>query len=274
MTALAHVAEPAERVVSVEGLVVRFGEVEAVAGVSFEVGAGETFGLLGPNGAGKTTTIRVLTTLLRPAAGTAFVAGHDVVRDGLAVRQSIGYVPQAISIDGALTAYENLEFYGRATGVPKRERRERIEQAVDAMQLGSFLDRLGRTLSGGMLRRLEIATALLKHPVVLFLDEPTAGLDPTARRLVWERLEALRAQAGTTILVTTHQMEEAERQCDRIAIMDRGRIAAEGSPGELRARHGAGVLEDVFTEVTGGRLEEGGSFRDVRASRKRSRRLA
>jgi len=272
LTALARVEE-LERVVEVEGLVVRFGEVEAVAGISFEVGSGEVFGLLGPNGAGKTTTIRVLTTLLRPNEGSAFVAGHDVVRAGLAVRQSIGYVPQAISIDGALTAYENLEFYGRAMGVPRQERRERIEEAVDAMQLASFLDRLGRTLSGGMLRRLEIATALLKQPVVLFLDEPTVGLDPTARRLVWERLELLREEAGTTVLVTTHQMEEAERQCDRIALMDRGRIAALGSPVELRSRFGAPALEDVFTEVTGGRLEEGGSFRDVRASRRRSRRL-
>jgi ABC-2 type transport system ATP-binding protein len=274
VTALARAEEPAEQVVLVDGLAVRFGEVEAVAGISFDVSAGEAFGLLGPNGAGKTTTIRVLTTLLKPGAGTALVAGHDVVRDGLAVRQSIGYIPQAISIDGALTAYENLEFYGRATGVPRRERRPRIEEAVEAMQLGSFLDRLGRTLSGGMLRRLEIATALLKRPVVLFLDEPTVGLDPTARRLVWERLELLREEAGTTIFVTTHQMEEAERQCDRIAIMDRGTIAALGSPGELRQRFGVPVLEDVFTEVTGGRLEEGGSFRDVRASRRRSRRLA
>jgi len=272
LTALARVEE-LERVVEVEGLVVRFGEVEAVAGISFEVGSGEVFGLLGPNGAGKTTTIRVLTTLLRPNEGSAFVAGHDVVRAVLAVRQSIGYVPQAISIDGALTAYENLEFYGRAMGVPRQERRERIEEAVDAMQLASFLDRLGRTLSGGMLRRLEIATALLKQPVVLFLDEPTVGLDPTARRLVWERLELLREEAGTTVLVTTHQMEEAERQCDRIALMDRGRIAALGSPVELRSRFGVPALEDVFTEVTGGRLEEGGSFRDVRASRRRSRRL-
>jgi ABC-2 type transport system ATP-binding protein len=274
VSALARAEERAERIVLVDDLVVRFGAVEAVAGISFEVAAGEAFGLLGPNGAGKTTTIRVLTTLLRPTRGTAFVAGHDVVRDGLAVRQAIGYVPQAISIDGALTAYENLEFYGRATGVPRRERRERIEQAVEAMQLASFLDRLGRTLSGGMLRRLEIATALLKHPEVLFLDEPTVGLDPTARRLVWERLELLQEEAGTTIFVTTHQMEEAERQCDRIAIIDRGTIAALGSPGELRRRFGVPALEDVFTEVTGGRLEEGGSFRDVRASRRRSRRLA
>ena len=276
MTALAveRLDERAERTVRVDGLVVRFGEVLAVAGISFDVRAGEVFGLLGPNGAGKTTTIRVLTTLLRPDGGRALVAGHDVVREGLAVRQAIGYVPQAISIDGALTAHENLEFYARATGVPRRLRRDRIAQAVEAMYLDSFLDRLGRTLSGGMLRRLEIATALLKQPEVLFLDEPTVGLDPTARRLVWERLALLRAEAGTTILVTTHQMEEAQRHCDRIAVMDRGAIAALGSPEELRRRFGVPALEDVFTEVTGGRLEEGGSFRDVRAGRRRSRRLA
>src|SRR5262249_45315292 len=142
VTALARAEERAERLVLVDGLVVRFGEVEAVAGVSFDVGGGEVFGLLGPNGAGKTTTIPVLTTLLRPTAGSAFVAAQDVVREGLAVRQAIGYVPQAISIDGALTAYENLEFYGRATGVPRRERGARIEEAVEAMRLESFLDRL------------------------------------------------------------------------------------------------------------------------------------
>ena len=260
--------------VLVDGLAVRFGEVEAVRGISFAIHSGEAFGLLGPNGAGKTTTIRVLTTLLRPTEGRAAVAGHDVVRDGLAVRQAIGYVPQAISIDGALTAHENLEFYGRVNGLSRRERRDRIEQAVEAMSLDSFLDRLGRQLSGGMLRRLEIATALLKQPQVLFLDEPTLGLDPTARRVVWDRLEVLREEAGTTILVTTHQMEEADRQCERLAILDLGEIAAIGSPDELREQFDAPTLEDVFTAATGGRLEEGGSFRDVRASRKRTRRLA
>jgi ABC-2 type transport system ATP-binding protein len=273
VTQLAGVEEQRATVL-VDGLVVRFGEVQAVAGVSFAIDQGEVFGLLGPNGAGKTTTIRVLTTLLRPTEGQAFVAGHDVLREGLAVRMSIGYVPQAISIDGALTARENLEFYGRVTGVPKRERAERIEQAVEAMSLGTFLDRLGRTLSGGMLRRLEIATALLKQPEVLFLDEPTLGLDPTARRVVWDRLELLRAEVGTTVLVTTHQMEEAERQCDRIAIMDLGQISAIGTPPELLEQFDVESLEDAFTAATGGRLEEGGSFRDVRASRKRTSRLA
>ena len=264
---------PGDVAVLVDDLVVRFGEVEAVRGVSFAVSAGEVFGLLGPNGAGKTTTIRVLTTLLRPTHGRALVAGHDVGRNGLAVRQAIGYVPQAISIDGALTAAENLEFYGRVTGVPKGERRDRIAQAVEAMGLGSFLDRLGRTLSGGMLRRLEIATALLNRPEVLFLDEPTVGLDPTARRMVWERLELLREEAGTTLVVTTHQMDEAERECQRIAIMDLGELVAQGSPDELLGQFDVPSLDDVFTIATGHAIGEGGSFRDVRASRRLSRRL-
>jgi ABC-2 type transport system ATP-binding protein len=259
--------------VAVDGLVVRFGEVEAVRGISFTVDTGESFGLLGPNGAGKTTTIRVLTTLLRPTAGAASVAGHDVVSDGLAIRQLLGYIPQAISIDGALTARENLEFYARVTGVSRAERRDRIEHAVVVMGLGAFLDRLGRTLSGGMLRRLEIATALLNRPHILFLDEPTVGLDPTARRLVWERLEELRESAGTTLLVTTHQMEEAERQCDRIAIMDLGAIVARGTPAELCDEYGVETLDEVFTAATGRTIEEGGSFRDARRSRRLSRRL-
>jgi len=241
--------------------------------VTFSVAAGESFGLLGPNGAGKTTTIRVLTTLLRPTDGGASVDGHDVVREGLAIRRILGYIPQAISIDGALTARENLEFYARVTDVPRAERRERIERAVGVMGLDSFLDRLGRTLSGGMLRRLEIATALLNRPRILFLDEPTVGLDPTARRLVWERLEELREEAGTTLFVTTHQMEEAERQCDRIAIMDLGRLAAQGTPAELCEEFEVDTLDDVFTAATGRTIEEGGSFRDARRSRRLSRRL-
>jgi ABC-2 type transport system ATP-binding protein len=265
--------EQAELAVLVDDLVVRFGEVEAVRGVSFAVEAGESFGLLGPNGAGKTTTIRVLTTLLRPTEGRALVAGHDVVRDGLAIRRSLGYIPQAISIDGALTARENLEFYARVTDVPRRERRERIEHAVSVMGLEAFLDRLGRTLSGGMLRRLEIATALLNRPRILFLDEPTVGLDPTARRVVWQHLQELREDAGTTLLVTTHQMEEAERQCDRIAIMDQGKLAAQGTPAGLTEQHGVATLDEVFTLATGKTIEEGGSFRDARRSRRISRRL-
>ena len=261
--------------VLVDDLVVRFGELAAVGGVSFAVAPGEVFGLLGPNGAGKTTTLRVLTTLLSPDEGRAQVAGFDVRRDSLAVRASIGYVPQAISVDGALTAAENLEFYARVTGVPGRERRQRIDTAIEAMELQPMLDRLARTLSGGMLRRLEIATALLNRPRVLFLDEPTVGLDPTARRMVWQRLQALREQAGTTILVTTHLMEEADRYCERLAIMDHGRLVEQGEPAALRERHGVEGLEDVFTAVTGRELEpdQEGRLADVRATRKVARRL-
>jgi len=261
--------------VLVDDLVVRFGELEAVGGVSFAVAAGEVFGLLGPNGAGKTTTIRVLTTLLAPTSGRALVAGFDVRRQSLQVRSSIGYVPQAISVDGALTARENLDFYASVTGVPRRERRERIEQAILEMDLEEMLDRLARTLSGGMLRRLEIASALLNRPAVLFLDEPTVGLDPTARQIVWERLGALREEAGTTILFTTHVMEEAERYCERLAIMDEGRLVEQGEPAEVCGRHGTDSLEEVFTAVTGRRIEEHreGRLRDVRARRRVARRL-
>ncbi len=278
-TAPADSASRPSPAVLVDDLIVRFGELEAVGGVSFAVAPGEVFGLLGPNGAGKTTTIRVLTTLLAPSEGRALVAGHDVHSDSLAVRASIGYIPQAISVDGALTAYENLDFYGRVTGVPGRERRERVAEAIETMELAPMLDRLARTLSGGMLRRLEIATALLNRPAVLFLDEPTVGLDPTARRMVWERLDALVAQAHTTIVVTTHLMEEAEQHCDRLAVIDHGRLVEQGEPGELLERHATESLEEVFIAVTGRAIDEDahddeeGRLSDVRAQRRVARRL-
>jgi ABC-2 type transport system ATP-binding protein len=274
--------EPQAPALLVDDLVVRFGELEAVGGVSFAVAPGEVFGLLGPNGAGKTTTIRVLTTLLPPSSGRALVAGHDVRQESLQVRASIGYIPQAISVDGALTAYENLDFYGQVTGVPRRERSARIAEAIETMGLQPMLDRLARTLSGGMLRRLEIATALLNHPAVLFLDEPTVGLDPTARRLVWQHLQELRVRAGTTILVTTHLMEEAERHCERLAVIDRGHLVEQGEPSEVIARHGVESLEEVFTVVTGRTLrgetredlqDTEGRLADVRAQRRVARRL-
>jgi ABC-2 type transport system ATP-binding protein len=275
-------APGAEPAVLVDDLIVRFDELEAVGGISFAVAPGEVFGLLGPNGAGKTTTIRVLTTLLAPSEGRALVAGYDVRADSLSVRASIGYIPQAISVDGALTAYENLDFYGRVTGLGGRRskslRRARIAEAIETMELAPMLDRLARTLSGGMLRRLEIATALLNRPAVLFLDEPTVGLDPSARKMVWERLQALREQSGTTILVTTHLMEEAERYCDRLAVIDQGRLVEQGEPAELLERHGTGSLEEVFTAVTGREIveqgnEEEGRLSDVRAQRRVARRL-
>ena len=267
-------SDQAKPAVLIDCLVVRYGGFTAVDEISLAVAPGEVFGLLGPNGAGKTTTLRVLTTLLAPSAGEACVAGFDVRSDALAVRASIGYVPQAISVDAALTAAENLEFYARVTGVPRRERRARIAEAVDAMELEEMLELLASSLSGGMLRRLEIATALLARPSVLFLDEPTVGLDPTARRLVWDCLHALRNNFGTTIVVTTHMMEEAERHTDRLAIMDRGRIVASGTAESLSAEHGGDALEDVFTAVTGHTIDphEGG-LASVRSQRRTASRL-
>ena len=261
--------------VLVDDLIVRFDDICAVGGVSFAVAPAEMFALLGPNGAGKTTTIRVLTTLLSPTAGRALVAGFDVRTHALDVRRAIGYIPQAISVDGALTAYENLDFYARVTGVPCRERRARIDGAIETMDLSPMLDRLARTLSGGMLRRLEIASALLNRPAVLFLDEPTVGLDPTARRRVWEHLGVLREEWGTTILFTTHAMEEAERYCERVAIMDLGHLVEQGSPAELLAAHAAANLEEVFAAVTGRRApqQDHGRLADVRARRGVARRL-
>ena len=263
-----------EPAVEVRDLVVRFGDLVAVDGISFAVERGEAFGLLGPNGAGKTTTLRVLTTVLPADGGSAAVAGHDVASDSLAVRASIGYVPQALSADAALSVRENLEFYARVTGVPRAERTERIASAVSAMDLEAVMERLARTLSGGMLRRLEIASALLNRPQVLFLDEPTVGLDPIARATVWERLHELRAEAGTTVLVTTHLMEEADRHCARLAIMDHGRIVAEDTPQALKRSVDADSLESAFTSVTGHTIhEEGGRLRDVRRQRRIARRL-
>jgi ABC-2 type transport system ATP-binding protein len=260
--------------VEVDDLQVRFGDVQALAGATFAVAPGEAFGLLGPNGAGKTTTLRVLTTLLRPGAGRAEVGGHDVRHEGLAVRSLIGYVPQAISVDAALTGLENLQFYARVTGVPRAERAARVEHAIDAMALEPFVGRLAGTLSGGMIRRLEVATALLNRPRVLFLDEPTVGLDPSARRLVWDRLRTLRDEAGTTLLVTTHLMEEAEAHCDRIGIMAGGRVVACDTPAGLLDEHATTTLDDVFEALTAPAGEQReGRLQDVRSRRGLARRL-
>jgi ABC-2 type transport system ATP-binding protein len=236
--------------VAVDDLIVRLGGQTVVEGISFSVSPGEVYGLLGPNGAGKTTTVRVLTTLLPPTSGQVLVAGFDVRTQGLDVRASVGYVPQGSSADPALTVDESLEFYARATGIPRGLRRRRIDETIETMGLGPVADRLARTLSGGTSRRLEIATALLNHPAVLLLDEPTAGLDPAARYAVWQQLDLLREQLSTAILVTTHLMQEAERHCDRLAIIDRGLLIHEGSPVELRERFGAEDLEEVFTLIT------------------------
>lgn len=251
-----------------------FGPVRAVNAVSFEVAAGEIFGLLGPNGAGKTTTIRVLVTLLRPDAGSATVFGHNVTRQAMSVRRLLGYVPQQLSADAALTGWENVLLFARLYDLPRRERRERIEEALQLMGLNDARDRLVATYSGGMVRRLELAQALVNRPRLLILDEPTIGLDPIARGDVWERVEALRREAGTTVLLTTHYMEEADQLCDRVALMHEGRLRALGTPATLKAEIGPrATLEDVFRHAAGGQLDEQGDYRDVRSVRRTARRL-
>ncbi|MFN3335975.1 MAG: ABC transporter ATP-binding protein [Thermomicrobium sp.] len=260
--------------VEVKELVRRFGDILAVDHVSFSIEAGEVFALLGPNGAGKTTTIRMLVTLLRPTSGTVCIAGVDATRSPDRVRRVLGYVPQTLSADGSLTGYENLLMVAKFLRIPRRDRERAIAEVLELTRLEEAANRLVRTYSGGMVRRLEIAQAILHRPVLLVLDEPTIGLDPTARRTVWEALRELRRREGTTLLVTTHYMEEAELHCERIGIMNHGRLVALGTPEELKASYGgASSLEAVFTALTGDTLESGGSFREVRQLRRRLRRF-
>ena len=252
----------------------RFGTVTAVDALSLAVRPGEVFGLLGPNGAGKTTTIKMLITLLPPTSGSATVSGYDVIADQRLVRRSIGYVPQLLSSDGALSARENLDISGRLYHIPSADRRSRISEALEFMGLAEVGDNLVRTFSGGMIRRLEIAQAMLHRPEILFLDEPTVGLDPVARRAVWEHVRRLRDREGTTILLTTHYMDEAAELCERVGIMHLGKLVALGTPESLAAEVGpAATLDDVFTHYTGSDLDEGGTYRDVARTRRTARRL-
>jgi ABC-2 type transport system ATP-binding protein len=256
----------------------RFDALTAVDALNLDVQAGEVFGLLGPNGAGKTTTIKMLITLLPPTTGDATVAGHDIRHDPRLVRRSIGYVPQLLSSDGALTARENLMTSARLYHLPSAERRARIDEALKFMALESSADRLVRTFSGGMVRRLEIAQAMLHRPEVLFLDEPTVGLDPNARQAVWSHIRELREAEGTTIMLTTHYMDEAAELCGRVGFMHLGKLVALGTPAELSAQVGPGKnLDDAFTHFTGSGLsesgEQGGQFRDVARTRRTARRL-
>ena len=261
-------------VIATTALTRRYDTVLAVDGLDLEVRQGVIFGLLGPNGAGKTTTIKMLTTLLPPTSGAAWVAGFEVATHPRDVRRRIGYVPQMVSADGALTARENLVLSARLYRIPRAERTARIDAALEFMGLTDAAGQLVRTYSGGMIRRLELAQAMLHQPAVLFLDEPTIGLDPLARRAVWERLEELQERQGTTILITTHDMEEADALCDELAVMHQGRVAARGTPAELKARLGPEAsLDDVFAQVAGGTIEAGGSYRDVRRTRSTARRL-
>jgi ABC-2 type transport system ATP-binding protein len=264
-------AEPAVRAV---GLTRRFGDLEAVRALALEVPAGSIFGLLGPNGAGKTTTIKMLTTMLAPTAGHAAVAGFDVVRNAVAVRRRIGYVSQMLSADGALTGAENLMLFARLYGIPATERAERVTGALSFMGLEAARDELVRNFSGGMIRRLEIAQSMMHRPAVLFLDEPTIGLDPAARHAVWQHLRDLRERFGTTIVMTTHDMEEADVLCETIAIMHRGETVVMGAPADLKRRIGPdATLEDVFLHFAGQGGDDAAGFRDILQTRRTAKRL-
>lgn len=231
-----------DRAVVVEGLTKIYPRVKAVDEVSFTVDGGEIFGLLGPNGAGKTTTVRMLLTLIKPTSGRMSVFGIDGLTHPEKVRQMAGYVPQDVSVDGELTGYENILMYSKLYGVPGKERGRRIKDVLGYLDLQDRADDMVSTYSGGMMRRLEIAQTLVNRPRILFLDEPSIGLDPAAQRAIWELVNRLRDEFGATIFLTTHDMNEADTLCDRIGIMDKGRLVIIGQPSQLKATVGGDVL--------------------------------
>ena len=250
--------------IKVEGLSKTFGELKAVAEVTFEVKPGEIFAFLGPNGAGKTTTIQMLTTLLRPTSGTVTIDGLDPVARPLDVRRRFGIVFQDPSLDGELTAYENMDLHGVLYHVPRRTRTERIETLLKLFELWDRRTSLVKTFSGGMRRRLEIARGLLHTPKILFLDEPTLGLDPQSRNQLWTLVKGLNVNEGVTVFLTTHYMDEAEKAAQRVAIIDHGRIVAQGSADELKVQTGADSLEGAFLKLTGTTIrDEAGSPADA-----------
>jgi ABC-2 type transport system ATP-binding protein len=253
----------------------RFDNFTAVDGLNIAVASGEVFGLLGPNGAGKSTVIKMLTTLLPPSAGRASIAGYDVTDQSQAVRRAIGYVPQALSADGSLTGYENLLIFAKLYDIPAKQRQQRIRDVLEFMGLVEVAHRLVRNYSGGMIRKLEIAQSILHRPQIMFLDEPTVGLDPVARKQVWNLVQELRENYGTTIFLTTHFLEEADILCNRVAIMNRGKVIATGSPTDLKAalEKPNATLDDVFIHYTGDELASGVSYHDTAKTRRNARRL-
>jgi ABC-2 type transport system ATP-binding protein len=239
--------------VEVDHLTKRFGDFCAVDALSFNVGHGEVFGLLGPNGAGKSTLIRMLTTLVPPTTGTARINGFDIVRQANDVRKSIGVIPQAMTTDLDLSAVENLSIFAKLYGIPGEKRRRIIKQMLAAVDLEPWADKPVKMFSGGMRRRLEIARGLVHEPKLFFLDEPTTGLDPVSRVAVWDMLERLKRERDLTILVTTHYMDEADKLCDRVAIVDHGKLVALDSPLKLKASiPGKNILEVSFSDLPQG----------------------
>jgi ABC-2 type transport system ATP-binding protein len=236
--------------IEVEHLTKKFGELVAVNDISFNVAQQEIFGLLGPNGAGKTTLIRMMTTLTPPTSGTARIAGHDIRTDANGVRFAMGVIPQALTSDPELTAVENMEVHAKLYSVPRQKREQIIHDLLVDVDLLKFKDALVRTFSGGMRRRLEIARGLIHSPRILFLDEPTTGLDPVSRTNVWQMIRALREKSELTILITTHYMDEADKLCDRIAIVDHGILAALDSPARLKdSISGTDTVEAEFEKA-------------------------
>ncbi len=247
----------------------RFGDLVAVENVSLRVRPGEIFGLIGSNGAGKSTLIKMLTTLVSPSSGTAQIAGFDIIKQATQVRQSIGYVPQMLSADGALTGYENLLLSARLYVIPRRERKQRIAEMLAMMNLTRDADRLVQHYSGGMIRELEIAQSMLHRPRVLLMDEPTVDLDPLARRTVHERLRLLREKFAVSMFITTHDMSEAEELCEQIALMHKGRIVAIGAPAELKAQVGPrATLEEVFAHFIGAAIATADGYKEARKARR------
>lgn len=253
----------------------RFEKFTAVDALNISVTSGEVFGLLGPNGAGKSTVIKMLTTLLPVSSGKAYLAGYDVTRQPDAVRRVIGYVPQALSADGTLTGYENLLIFAKLYDIPPRRRKQQIADVLEFMGLEDAARRLVRNYSGGMIRKLEIAQAILHQPQILFLDEPTVGLDPVARTQVWQLVQQLRIEYGTTIFLTTHFLEEADSLCNRVVIMNQGKEIITGSPSELKAAIGKpdATLDDVFIHYAGNQLVSGVSYSETARTRRTSQRL-
>ncbi|MGB7957553.1 MAG: ATP-binding cassette domain-containing protein [Minisyncoccia bacterium] len=263
------------KIIEVKNLTKRFKDFAAVDDISFAVDLGEIFACLGPNGAGKSTLIKMLITLLKPTSGDAVIDGHDIVHHAADVRNTIGYVPQSISVDGTLTAYENLMLFARLYDIPRTERKTRIQETLAFLNLEGHANALVRTFSGGMIRKMEIGQAMLHRPKVLFLDEPTTGLDPIAQQSVWGHLSDLRSTMGTTIFFSTHNMEEADGVSDRVAIMNQGKIAIIGTVPELKTKTNKpnATLEDAFIFFTGNNMAETGNFRDIRRMRQTEKRL-
>ncbi len=241
----------AQDIISAKNVTKRFGDIVAVDGISFDIKKGEIFAFLGPNGAGKSTTIKMLTTMLRPTSGSLHLAGHDVAKERDAARKAFGIVFQDPSLDEELSAYENMDLHATLYGIPKAERLKRIEQLLELVELWNRKDSMIKTFSGGMRRRLEIARGLLHEPRILFLDEPTLGLDTQTRNLMWDYVKRLSDEKGMTIFFTTHYLDEAEAVAERIAIIDHGKIVASGTTPELCKQTKTKTLEDAYLKLTG-----------------------